>query len=91
MDEFRNQNPEDVSHVQVQLQAFCAPLQGTDSRIVVVTSGGTTVPLEKKCVRFIDNFSSGRRGALSTEEFLKVPAPSSHLCIQYLHRILSPL
>lgn len=27
--------------------------------IVVVTSGGTTVPLERNCVRFIDNFSEG--------------------------------
>lgn len=39
--------------------------------IVCVTSGGTTVPLEKRCVRFIDNFSAGTRGALSVEEFLK--------------------
>ena len=36
-------------------------------RIAVVTSGGTTVPLEKRCVRFLDNFSSGNRGAVSTE------------------------
>lgn len=40
-------------------------------RIVCVTSGGTTVPLEQRCVRFIDNFSSGHRGATSTEYFLK--------------------
>ncbi len=40
--------------------------------IVVVTSGGTTVPLERRCVRFIDNFSAGTRGALSTERFLEV-------------------
>lgn len=37
-----------------------------------VTSGGTTVPLERRCVRFIDNFSGGTRGALSTEFFLQV-------------------
>ncbi|KAM6561880.1 hypothetical protein CsatB_021878 [Cannabis sativa] len=36
-------------------------------RIVCVTSGGTTVPLEQRCVRYIDNFSSGHRGATSTE------------------------
>lgn len=40
-------------------------------RIVCVTSGGTTIPLEQRCVRFIDNFSSGHRGATSTEYFLK--------------------
>lgn len=38
--------------------------------IVCVTSGGTTVPLERNCVRFIDNFSRGNRGAFSAEAFL---------------------
>jgi hypothetical protein len=32
---------------------------GTPRPVVVVTSGGTTVPLERNCVRFIDNFSEG--------------------------------
>lgn len=36
-------------------------------KIVCITSGGTTVPLEQRCVRYIDNFSSGHRGAASTE------------------------
>ncbi|EPZ32566.1 DFP-domain-containing protein [Rozella allomycis CSF55] len=36
-------------------------------RIVIVTSGGTTVPLEKNMVRYLDNFSAGTRGAVSTE------------------------
>ncbi|CAL8104087.1 unnamed protein product [Prunus armeniaca] len=40
-------------------------------KVVCVTSGGTTVPLEQRCVRYIDNFSSGYRGAASTEYFLK--------------------
>ncbi|KAK7410560.1 hypothetical protein VNO78_01430 [Psophocarpus tetragonolobus] len=40
-------------------------------RIVCVTSGGTTAPLEQRCVRYVDNFSSGHRGATSTEYFLK--------------------
>ena len=40
---------------------------GRRRRIVCVTSGGTTVPLEQRCVRYIDNFSSGNRGAASTE------------------------
>ena len=40
---------------------------GGRRRIVCVTSGGTTVPLEQRCVRYIDNFSSGHRGAASTE------------------------
>lgn len=45
---------------------------GLKRPMVVVTSGGTTVPLERRCVRFIDNFSAGTRGALSAEEFLQV-------------------
>ena len=32
-------------------------------RVVYVTSGGTTLPLEQRCMRYIDNFSSGHRGA----------------------------
>ncbi|XP_008801026.2 phosphopantothenate--cysteine ligase 2 [Phoenix dactylifera] len=44
---------------------------GSPVRVVCVTSGGTTVPLEQRCVRYIDNFSSGYRGAASTEYFVK--------------------
>lgn len=29
-------------------------------KVVVVTSGGTTVPLEANTVRFLDNFSAGK-------------------------------
>ncbi len=36
-------------------------------RIVLITSGGTIVPLERQMVRFLDNFSAGTRGAISTE------------------------
>jgi hypothetical protein len=45
--------------------------------LAVVTSGGTTVPLERQCVRFIDNFSAGTRGALSVEQLLQVCFPSA--------------
>eukprot|EP00041_Stephanoeca_diplocostata_P007736 m.111755 g.111755 ORF g.111755 m.111755 type:complete len:305 (+) comp17010_c0_seq3:97-1011(+) len=51
-------------------------------RIVVVTSGGTTVPLEKNTVRFLDNFSTGNRGAASAEAFLK----SEDYDLIFLHR-----
>ncbi|KAK3691502.1 Phosphopantothenate--cysteine ligase cab2 [Vermiconidia calcicola] len=40
-------------------------------RVALVTSGGTTVPLENQTVRFIDNFSAGTRGATSAEYFLE--------------------
>lgn len=49
---------------------FCDVVLGSGGgprRVVCVTSGGTTVPLEQRCVRYIDNFSSGHRGATSTE------------------------
>lgn len=41
-------------------------------RVALVTSGGTTVPLERNTVRFIDNFSSGHRGAASAECLLRL-------------------
>lgn len=54
------------------LQHHAPAGQSTLARpLVVVTSGGTTVPLERRCVRFMDNFSGGTRGALSVEYFLK--------------------
>ena len=39
--------------------------------IALVTSGGTTAPLERECVRYLDNFSTGTRGACVVEELLK--------------------
>lgn len=36
-----------------------------------MTSGGTSVPLEKNTIRSIENFSTGLRGATSAEYFLK--------------------
>ncbi|ESZ93246.1 phosphopantothenate-cysteine ligase-like protein [Sclerotinia borealis F-4128] len=53
-------------------------------RVVLVTSGGTTVPLEKQTVRFIDNFSAGTRGATSAEYFLE-----SGYAVIFLHRQFS--
>ncbi|KAL6130459.1 hypothetical protein ACLB2K_068838 [Fragaria x ananassa] len=63
-------NSDDVSE---KLEAFVKKNSqpsgnGGARRVVCVTSGGTTVPLEQRCVRYIDNFSSGHRGAASTEQ-----------------------
>ncbi|KAB8236969.1 phosphopantothenate--cysteine ligase CAB2 [Aspergillus alliaceus] len=55
-------------------------------RLVLVTSGGTTVPLENQTVRFIDNFSAGTRGATSAEYFLE-----SGYAVIFLHRQFSLL
>lgn len=67
-------SPASGAGVEARVRAFAAPhLAGPAPRpLVVVTSGGTTVPLERNCVRFIDNFSRGTRGALSAEQFLAV-------------------
>ncbi|KAK0717107.1 phosphopantothenate-cysteine ligase-like protein [Lasiosphaeria miniovina] len=54
--------------------------------LVLVTSGGTTVPLEKQTVRFIDNFSAGTRGATSAEYFLE-----AGYAVLFLHRQFSLL
>jgi phosphopantothenate-cysteine ligase len=55
-------------------------------KVVLVTSGGTTVPLENQTVRYIDNFSAGTRGATSAEYFLE-----SGYAVIFLHRQFSLL
>jgi phosphopantothenate-cysteine ligase len=54
--------PDVESECAATVAAFLAA-QEPNCKIALVTSGGTTVPLEKKTVRFIDNFSTGGRGA----------------------------
>ena len=51
-------------------RAFIAAARQAHRRIALVTSGGTTVPLENQTVRFMDNFSAGTRGAASAEYLL---------------------
>ncbi|KAG8960365.1 hypothetical protein FRC03_006604 [Tulasnella sp. 419] len=53
-------------------------------KVVLVTSGGTTVPLERNVVRFLDNFSAGTRGATSAEYFLK-----AGYAVIFMHRQFS--
>jgi phosphopantothenate-cysteine ligase len=50
-------------------------------RVALVTSGGTTVPLEKNTVRFVDNFSGGQRGAVTAELLLE-----AGYAVVFLHR-----
>ncbi|KAJ1421930.1 DNA/pantothenate metabolism flavoprotein [Ochromonadaceae sp. CCMP2298] len=63
------------------LAEFCAAHRSTGTPIAVVTSGGTLVPLEHNMVRFIDNFSTGTRGAASAECFL-----AQGYAVLFLHR-----
>lgn len=47
------------------------------------------MPLEQNTVRFIDNFSTGKRGASSAEEFLVLQ--DHNYKVIFLHRRGSPL
>lgn len=76
MEEFFASSPPlpTLDAVERELQTFLEAHLGESGlpirKVVCISSGGTTVPLEKACVRFIDNFSKGTRGAHSAEEFL---------------------
>lgn len=68
--------PDTFHHTIKPAESFAAQIERLDafikdipkgSRIVLITSGGTIVPLERQMIRFLDNFSLGRRGAISAE------------------------
>jgi phosphopantothenate-cysteine ligase len=67
-------------------EAFISHHAIENRRVVLITSGGTTVPLERQTVRFIDNFSAGTRGATSAEYFLE-----AGYAVIFLHRQFSLL
>jgi phosphopantothenate-cysteine ligase len=64
----------------IELQSFLNSLDN-DTPIAFITSGGTSVRLEKNTVRSIENFSTGKRGALCCEEFLK-----NDYCVVFLYK-----
>jgi len=61
------------SHDAALLQAFVTESTAAGRRLVVVTSGGTSVPLERNPVRFVTNFSTGGRGSKLAEVLLETP------------------
>ena len=65
------ERPEFLSGALESVQQFLASSScaAPDRRIVLVTSGGTSVPLERNEVRSVENFSTGTRGALLAERF----------------------
>ncbi|KAM6927579.1 phosphopantothenate--cysteine ligase [Xenentodon cancila] len=73
--------PSHVDEVNEKMTAFARYHAEAGRRVVLITSGGTKVPLESRTVRFLDNFSSGRRGACSAEYFL-----DSGYAVIFLHR-----
>jgi phosphopantothenate-cysteine ligase len=76
---YRQEVPASCTAARDQLDAFVA--RHSAHPIALVTSGGTTVPLERNTVRFIDNFSTGNRGAASAEQFLH-----AGYAVVFLHR-----
>merc|ERR1719235_1111201 len=60
----------DLARTRRQLDDFVARVPKA-GHLAVVTSGGTTVPLEQQTVRFLDNFSTGSRGAASASAFFR--------------------
>ncbi|XP_072283290.1 phosphopantothenate--cysteine ligase [Pyxicephalus adspersus] len=71
----------DVEEASRAMEAFAQRHGSEGRRVVLITSGGTKVPLESRTVRFLDNFSSGRRGAASAEYFLR-----AGYAVIFLHR-----
>ncbi|CUS08727.1 unnamed protein product [Tuber aestivum] len=81
-----NPPPATLPQHTAQANAFVTHHHAHSRRVVLLTSGGTTVPLENQTVRFIDNFSAGTRGATSAEYFL-----SQGYAVIFLHRQFSLL
>lgn len=68
--EFFQQTQRRGKNVKRQVDAFREFHVKSARCIAVVTFGGTTVPFEQNTVRFLDNFSTGNRGAASVEYVL---------------------
>ncbi|KAH7304940.1 DNA/pantothenate metabolism flavoprotein [Stachybotrys elegans] len=81
-----NPPPRNLDVHIAQAKAFVDTHAAAKRPVVLITSGGTTVPLEKQTVRFIDNFSAGTRGATSAEYFLE-----AGYAVIFLHREFSLL
>ena len=86
-DYFETNPPPKSLHSHTTLaKAFIEQHHEAKRRVVLITSGGTTVPLENQTVRFIDNFSAGTRGATSAEYSLE-----AGYAVIFLHRQFSLL
>lgn len=61
--------PEGMPIVLISVSDCCLFHDETNcgSTCLCLQSGGTTVPLERETVRFVDNFSAGTRGSASAE------------------------
>jgi phosphopantothenate-cysteine ligase len=86
--DYFNENPPPKSLAQhvILAREFIQTHANNGRKVALVTSGGTTVPLENQTVRYIDNFSAGTRGATSAEYFLE-----AGYAVIFLHRQFSLL
>ncbi|KAG8142450.1 putative phosphopantothenate cysteine ligase protein [Naja naja] len=75
---------EAAAEAERRVRAWAEAQRAGGRRVALVTSGGTQVPLEARAVRFLENFSSGRRGAASAE---RLAAAGYGVC--FLHRARS--
>lgn len=82
----QNSPPPDLHRHLTVARTFIERHASNGRRVALVTSGGTTVPLENQTVRYIDNFSAGTRGATSAEYFLE-----AGYAVIFLHRQFSLL
>ncbi|KAL0579190.1 Phosphopantothenate--cysteine ligase cab2 [Marasmius crinis-equi] len=76
--------PSTLDHDIQNVRSFISRQAELGRNVVLVTSGGTTVPLELNVVRFLDNFSAGTRGATSAEYFLQ-----AGYAVVFMHRQFS--
>jgi len=90
----KSQNGGDVNPAKLdQIETFIESVSSSD-RLAIITSGGTSVPIERRTVRVIDNFSTGIRGARLAEFFITEPQYKvlflyrSGSSFPFLHRML---
>ncbi|KLO14388.1 phosphopantothenate-cysteine ligase [Schizopora paradoxa] len=82
---YATQPPPSTLEADMQkIRQFIGRHKEAGRKVVLITSGGTTVPLERNVVRFLDNFSAGTRGATSAEYFLK-----AGYAVIFMHRQFS--
>ncbi|XP_011500722.1 PREDICTED: uncharacterized protein C4B3.18-like isoform X1 [Ceratosolen solmsi marchali] len=80
----RTPRPSNLDENEKLLNNFAKHHIEKNNKIVLITSGGTTVPLEHNTVRFVDNFSAGNRGSISAEYFL-----DHGYAVIFMHRLKS--
>ncbi|XP_014291812.1 phosphopantothenate--cysteine ligase [Halyomorpha halys] len=83
-EDFYSSNPRPANYdiLSNKIEDFCQLHK--DHKVVLITSGGTSVPLERHTVRSLENFSNGTRGSSSAEYFLQ-----SGYAVIFLYRLKS--